>query len=137
MGIMSVREGQVLSMAASGHTDESIANELRISVATVRGYWLRIRAKLGGSSRAELVGKWIHVNSKSEGDRIAQEHRDQTQVHLEEFQKLLADERSAVDGVFNKATPAQQLLISNIREGSDQAMQRAHEANADTAASKR
>jgi len=40
---LSVRERQVLSLAARGETDQGIANRLGISPATVNSYWVRIR----------------------------------------------------------------------------------------------
>ncbi len=134
MGNISERESQVLAMAAQGMTDDSIAKELDISVATVRGYWLRVRTKLGGSSRAELVGQWIGLNSKAESARVAEEHQSQTRGNREEFERVLADERTAIDDVFNNATATQRKRITDIRRDSDEAMQDSHDANSNGAA---
>jgi DNA-binding CsgD family transcriptional regulator len=136
MGTISKREGQVLAMAAQGFTDESIAKELDISVATVRGYWLRVRTKLGGSSRAELVGQWIGLNSRTETARVAEEHQSQTRGNREDFERLLAEERTAIDGVFNNATATQRRQISGIRKDSDDAMNGAQAANSNGSARK-
>ncbi|HRF60381.1 MAG TPA: PAS domain S-box protein [Fimbriimonadaceae bacterium] len=56
---LSVRERQVLSLAARGETDQGIANRLGISPATVNSYWVRIRLKMGQSSRTELVARAV------------------------------------------------------------------------------
>lgn len=53
--MFSEREGQMLKMAACGHTDVAIANKLGISETTVKTYWRRIRQKAGPYSRTELV----------------------------------------------------------------------------------
>lgn len=52
---LSTRERQLLRLAASGLTDVAIAHKLDISPTTVKTYWGRLRAKLGRSSRTELV----------------------------------------------------------------------------------
>lgn len=52
---LSVRERQLLKLAAAGLTDSAIAVRLGISEATVKTYWRRIRVKLGRNSRTELV----------------------------------------------------------------------------------
>src|SRR5262245_36101632 len=44
---LSERERQLIELAAEGHTDASIANELGISEATVSTYWGRVRIKIG------------------------------------------------------------------------------------------
>lgn len=118
----------MLNMAAQGYTDDRIAAELKISVATVRGYWLRVRGKLGGTSRTELASKWIQLRSSAEGDRVAQEHLSQSQYQQEEFQRLLADERSAVDRMLKDGTPSQRQRIKEIRNDSDRAIRALHEA---------
>lgn len=52
---LSLREQQLIELAAAGRTDAEIAHELGISVGTVATYWGRIRSKFGGCSRTELV----------------------------------------------------------------------------------
>lgn len=49
------REREVLSLLASGETDQEIASALGISVRTVRSHLDRIRAKTGRRRRAELT----------------------------------------------------------------------------------
>lgn len=52
---LSRRERQLIELASRGHTDAEMAKELGLSLGTVATYWVRIRAKFGGSTRAELV----------------------------------------------------------------------------------
>jgi two-component system response regulator NreC len=48
------REREVLRLLAQGHSNQQIANELRVSVKTVETYRTRLREKLGLNDRAEL-----------------------------------------------------------------------------------
>lgn len=52
---LSTRERQLLKLAATGMTDSAISARLGIQASTVKTYWRRLREKLGGSSRTELV----------------------------------------------------------------------------------
>ena len=52
---LTVREAEVLSLLALGHTNQEIAQRLYVSVRTVETHRSRIRDKLGGGTRAELV----------------------------------------------------------------------------------
>lgn len=62
---LSQRELQLLTLASQGLTDQAIAHELAISLATIATYWGRIRIKLGPLNRTELVAKYL--GSKSQG----------------------------------------------------------------------
>ena len=52
---LSVRERDVLRLLALGLTNQQIAQELVVSVRTVEGHRSHLMAKLGATSRAELV----------------------------------------------------------------------------------
>jgi DNA-binding NarL/FixJ family response regulator len=52
---LSVRERQVLDLAAAGLTDEAIARRLGVSRHTIRTYLTRLFGKLGAANRAEAV----------------------------------------------------------------------------------
>lgn len=52
---LSHREREVLSLVASGRTDEQVASELYISIKTVHSHLDRIRDKTGLRRRAELT----------------------------------------------------------------------------------
>ncbi|MFF2997964.1 LuxR C-terminal-related transcriptional regulator [Streptomyces sp. NPDC057950] len=52
---LTVREAEVLSLLALGHTNQEIARHLFVSVRTVETHRARIRDKLGKDSRAELI----------------------------------------------------------------------------------
>jgi PAS domain S-box-containing protein len=58
---LSPRERQLLEMATSGLTDQAIANELGISLATVSTYWGRIRIKYGPLGRTEIVARYLRA----------------------------------------------------------------------------
>jgi DNA-binding CsgD family transcriptional regulator len=55
---LSEREQQLLTLAAAGHLDKQIGQELGISINTLRTYWNRIRHKMGDHSRSALVAAW-------------------------------------------------------------------------------
>jgi PAS domain S-box-containing protein len=63
---LSQRELQILVHATNGLTDQAIANELGISLATIATYWGRIRIKLGPLNRTELVAKYLEYKTKEE-----------------------------------------------------------------------
>jgi DNA-binding NarL/FixJ family response regulator len=52
---LSERERMVLERLAQGHTNQSIADELDLSVKTVESYRARLLKKLGLRSRADIV----------------------------------------------------------------------------------
>lgn len=117
---LSDREKQVLDLAAQGHIDERIGQELNISVATVRGYWLRIRSKLGGSSRAELVGRW--VSQRAEEDRVnsADRHiREMAQAEIA-TDSAIAAEREEMDKLLSGLPEAQLKRIADLRTRTDE-----------------
>lgn len=58
-GPLSPREVQVLSLVATGHTNEDIAEKLFISAQTVKTHLTRIFSKLGVRDRAAAAAKAI------------------------------------------------------------------------------
>lgn len=58
-GDLSEREHQVLLQAELGHTNKEIAYELGLSAATVRVLMHRAAKKLGASSRADAIAKFL------------------------------------------------------------------------------
>lgn len=71
--LLSVREREVLDLAIEGRTDEQIAQALELSTSTVNSYWVRIRGKVGFSSRTELVSKMLRTGFKETHDGLLQE----------------------------------------------------------------
>jgi DNA-binding CsgD family transcriptional regulator len=51
---LSRREREVLGLLARGHSNQQIADRLRVSVKTVETYRTRLRQKLGLKGRADL-----------------------------------------------------------------------------------
>ena len=52
---LSTREKEIVVRAAAGATDKEIADDLDISVATLRTYWVRVRDKLGAVNRTHAI----------------------------------------------------------------------------------
>jgi DNA-binding CsgD family transcriptional regulator len=65
---LSPREMQIAGMVADGATNRAIASMLDISLWTVSTHLRRIFAKLGVSSRAEMVGQLFGANHLSSTD---------------------------------------------------------------------
>jgi two-component system nitrate/nitrite response regulator NarL len=53
--LLTTRESQVVRLAATGKTNKTIASEMALSEHTVKNYLFRAFAKLGVSSRVELL----------------------------------------------------------------------------------
>jgi pSer/pThr/pTyr-binding forkhead associated (FHA) protein len=62
---LSAREREVLTLVASGRTDEQVSNELFISVKTVHSHLDRIRDKTGLRRRAELTRLAVRLGLSS------------------------------------------------------------------------
>lgn len=65
---LSNQEERILNMSMTGLSDKQIADELSLSTETVRTYWKRIRAKVGGATRAQLVAKVARVAPNGASD---------------------------------------------------------------------
>jgi two-component system response regulator NreC len=52
---LSEREREVLILVAQGHTNQSVADKLDVSVKTIESYRARLMSKLGLQNRAELT----------------------------------------------------------------------------------
>jgi len=103
-GLLSDREEQVLLLSTKGLTDKEIARKLNLSIATVNTYWVRIRTKLGGANRAELVAAALNKNAEEtltakelENQRLISEvvRRAEAERALRESQSRL---QSIIDG---------------------------------------
>ena len=55
---LTSREAEIVALAARGWSSPAIAEELVLSVRTVESHLYRAFAKLGVSSRSELVGRY-------------------------------------------------------------------------------
>lgn len=85
---LSERERQLVQLAAEGHTDSSIANQLGISEATVSTYWGRVRIKVGPYSRPELVATIL----RAQLDEVISALREQNKQLIDELQKSTGKE---------------------------------------------
>lgn len=71
---LSGREKDILRLVAAGLIDKHIANELDISLNTLRTYWSRIRKKSGHMTRVALVlafVRWEAVSANSESRSLS------------------------------------------------------------------
>jgi DNA-binding NarL/FixJ family response regulator len=59
-------ERQVTDLAASGSTNAQIAEQLRMSPATVKTHLTHVFAKLGVANRTELAHSWASQSSTAE-----------------------------------------------------------------------
>lgn len=75
-------------MATQGSTDQAIANELGLSLATVGTYWSRIRGKLGSHSRTELVANYL----MEESSEVVTGLREENQKLRAEVDRILREE---------------------------------------------
>ena len=73
---LSPREQQLLEFAASGLTDQAIANNLGISLATVGTYWGRVRIKFGPYNRTELVALYLKEEASLTIENLKQENHE-------------------------------------------------------------
>ena len=68
---LSQRERTVLERLAQGHTNQSIAEQLQLSVKTVESYRARLLRKLGLRSRADIVRYAIETGLLGHRDQAA------------------------------------------------------------------
>lgn len=116
---LSDREKQVLNLAAQGHTDEGIAHSLEISISTVRGYWLRVKSKIGGASRAEFVGKWVSLQSQAAKSEANIRYEEGVLAAERATDEALDAERQAMDEILTKLTTVQRDKILELRTQTD------------------
>lgn len=64
-----------MELAATGHTDTLISQELGISEATVATYWGRIRTKLGPLNRTELVANYVREQTHTVIHELREKNR--------------------------------------------------------------
>jgi PAS domain S-box-containing protein len=86
---LSRQEDAVLLLARTGLTDKEVAARLEIGLETVRTYWLRIRKKLGASTRAEAISASVGREAKSE----IEGQRNENQALMEEIDRRRIAER--------------------------------------------
>ncbi len=54
---LSPRQTEIMRLAAGGMTDKEIAQATGLSLGTLRSHWDRMRARLGASSRGEVIAR--------------------------------------------------------------------------------
>lgn len=59
---LSVREAEIMSLIAGGHSNGEIAAQLVLAEKTVKNHVNRIYAKLGAESRAAAIVRWTEAS---------------------------------------------------------------------------
>jgi PAS domain S-box-containing protein len=86
---LSKQEERITLLAMTGCTDQEAAQELGLSLDTVRTYWKRIRKKMDGKTRAEI----ITFLSRAPVTEELEEMRTQSAFLREEIEKRKEAER--------------------------------------------
>jgi DNA-binding CsgD family transcriptional regulator len=60
---LSLREAEIMSLIAEGHSNGEIAARLVLAEKTVKNHVNRIYAKLGADSRAAAIVRWADASS--------------------------------------------------------------------------
>ena len=60
---LSVREAEIMSLIADGHSNGEIAAQLVLAEKTVKNHVNRIYAKLGAESRAAAIVQWTEASN--------------------------------------------------------------------------
>jgi DNA-binding NarL/FixJ family response regulator len=60
---LSVREAEIMSLIADGHSNGEIAAQLVLAEKTVKNHVNRIYAKLGAESRAAAIVRWTDASA--------------------------------------------------------------------------
>ena len=55
---LSLREAEIMTLIAEGHSNREIAAQLVLAEKTVKNHVNRIYAKLGAQSRAAAITRW-------------------------------------------------------------------------------
>ena len=66
LGVISERESAVLNLVIQGNTNSAIADQLYISVNTVKNHLKNIFKKMGVSSRAQAVAKYLETSKENQ-----------------------------------------------------------------------
>lgn len=103
---LSPREEQIVQLAVEGHTNESIANSLGLSLSTINTYWVRIRMKVQGYSRTEVVARLIREKAEAA-------LRDSNREKAELAQEISRRKGALVD--LNAALSLLQLAMDQLR----------------------
>ncbi|RYG26421.1 PAS domain S-box protein [bacterium] len=81
---LSPRQREIMELAAQGLTDKEIALRTGLSVGTLRSHWDRMRARLGASSRGEVIA------------RVAEDVRHSLTKELDLLHQFLNERRTFV-----------------------------------------
>ena len=60
---LSLREAEIMTLIAEGHSNGEIAAQLVLAEKTVKNHVNRIYAKLGADSRATAIARWAEASN--------------------------------------------------------------------------
>jgi PAS domain S-box-containing protein len=86
---LSPREKEILGYAAAGLIDKEIAENMGVSVASVRTYWERLRVKLGAANRSHAIALGMPHNRL---DRLQEEFSAFILRNIEDEAIFICDE---------------------------------------------
>jgi DNA-binding CsgD family transcriptional regulator len=61
---LSLREAEIMTLIAEGHSNGEIAAQLVLAEKTVKNHVNRIYAKLGAQSRAAAISQWADARAR-------------------------------------------------------------------------
>jgi DNA-binding CsgD family transcriptional regulator len=97
---LSPKEQQVLQWSMSGLADKEVAARLGLSLDTVKTYWKRIRLKVGGQTRAEIIALLLERGA-SVALEASRSERDQLRKELDAYRQLEDDRRAIAEASFD------------------------------------
>ena len=104
---LSLREQELLNLAAQGLTDAGIAHQLGISTSTVNTYWIRIRSKMGAHSRSKLISDYL----KSDSERLMQELQEENERLHRVIEGLEQSSGARHRGLFNVGSGSSEAVV--------------------------
>ena len=68
---LSLREAEIMSLIAEGHSNGEIATRLVLAEKTVKNHVNRIYAKLGADSRAAAIVQWAEASDGADAASLS------------------------------------------------------------------
>lgn len=85
---LSRQETRIAQLSMGGLSDQQVANQLGISLDTVRTYWKRIRQKMGGFTRAEIFVELARASVMEGLEEAQRQLRSETARRIDAERKL-------------------------------------------------
>jgi DNA-binding CsgD family transcriptional regulator len=82
---LTKREKEVVSLLVSGASTRSIAEQTKLTVATVHTYLKRIYSKLGVHSRVELVARMVGTVANTSSTGVEHDHDLESEEDMDAY----------------------------------------------------